>query len=112
MIAGMKVVYRVIWPNGKFYVGSDVTDSITYFGSPSQAAKAAIHADFADREQRRRMTITREILWESATASNAEVRRLEMQFIRSLGGNNPAIGYNRMPPFREEPRLAAGQNSK
>jgi hypothetical protein len=38
-----KVVYKVTWPNGKIYVGSDMTDSITYFGSPD---KRAIEADF------------------------------------------------------------------
>lgn len=96
----MKVVYKVTWPNGKIYVGSDLTDTVTYFGSPSLAAKDAICADFPDREQRRRMTVTREILWESETASDSEVRRIEVQFIRSLGGNDPAIGYNRTPPFR------------
>lgn len=97
----MKVFYKVTWPNGKIYVGSDMTDSIAYFGSPSAAAKAAIRADFPDCDQRRRMTVTREILWESETASDAEVRRVEMQCIRLLGGNDPAIGYNRTPPFRE-----------
>ena len=30
----MKVVYKVTWPNGKIYIGSDLTDSIRYFGSP------------------------------------------------------------------------------
>jgi hypothetical protein len=39
----MKVVYKVTWPNGKIYVGSDLTDSITYFGSPN---KRLIEADF------------------------------------------------------------------
>ena len=61
-----KVVYKVTWPNGKIYVGSDMTDSITYFGSPD---KRAIEADFPTRELRRDMTIRREILWESAAAA-------------------------------------------
>jgi hypothetical protein len=29
----MKVIYRVTYPNGKIYVGKDLTDTINYFGS-------------------------------------------------------------------------------
>jgi hypothetical protein len=29
------VVYKITYPNGKIYVGQDVTDSINYFGSAS-----------------------------------------------------------------------------
>ena len=50
----MKVIYKVTYPNGKIYVGQDVTDSINYFGS---ASSALIARDFT-REQRRRFTIT------------------------------------------------------
>jgi hypothetical protein len=31
----MKVVYKITYPNGKIYVGQDITDSIGYFGSPN-----------------------------------------------------------------------------
>ncbi|MCB8840648.1 hypothetical protein [Aurantimonas sp. VKM B-3413] len=48
----MKVVYKVTWPNGKIYVGSDTTDSIAYFGSPSKSARRAIEADFPTRTSR------------------------------------------------------------
>lgn len=47
-----KVVYRITYPNGKIYVGKDLTDSVNYFGS---ASDAAIAADFS-REQRRDFT--------------------------------------------------------
>jgi hypothetical protein len=30
-----KVIYKITWPNGKIYVGSDLTDTIRYFGSPN-----------------------------------------------------------------------------
>jgi hypothetical protein len=89
----MKVIYKITYPNGKIYVGMDLTDSINYFGS---AASAVIAADFT-REQRREFTIRKEIIWESETASDAEVRRMEIECIRSLRANNPAIGYNRSP---------------
>lgn len=89
-----KVVYKVTWPNGKIYVGSDMTNSITYFGSPD---KRVIEADFPTREIRRDMMIRREILWESETAADAEVRRVEREFILALRANDPAVGYNRNP---------------
>ncbi|MCX7007781.1 MAG: GIY-YIG nuclease family protein, partial [Kiritimatiellaeota bacterium] len=30
----MKVVYKITYPNGKIYIGKDLTDTIGYFGSP------------------------------------------------------------------------------
>jgi hypothetical protein len=38
-----------------------------------------------------------EILWESATAADAEVNAKEIERIRPLNANDPAIGYNRWP---------------
>jgi len=93
----MYIIYKITWPNGKIYVGSDLTDSITYLGSPH---KPSIVADFPSREARRVMRITREILWESDTASKGEVLRLEREFIVTLAANDPAIGYNRSPRRR------------
>lgn len=86
-----KVVYKITYPNGKIYVGSDVTDTLTYFGSVSDKVVAA---DF-DEETRRDFAIRKQILWESATASDSEVRRKEVEFILELEANNPAVGYNR-----------------
>ena len=71
----------------------DLTDSIGYFGSPSSRF---IGADFSP-EQRKDFTIRKEILWESQTATEAEVRRKEIEYIESLRANDPAIGYNRWP---------------
>ena len=91
----MKVVYKITYPNGKIYIGKDLTDSINYFGS---ANSKLIEADFT-REQRRDFTIRREILWESETASDQEVSLKEAEFIRLFRSNDPAIGYNRWPRF-------------
>jgi hypothetical protein len=91
----MNVIYMITYPNGKIYVGQDRTDSINYFGSPDSAL---IAKDFT-REQRHRFTITREILWESDTATQAEVTQKEIEFISSLKSNDPAVGYNR-PKFK------------
>jgi hypothetical protein len=90
----VKVVYKITWPNGKIYVGSDLTDSISYFGGP---AKHLIEADFPTREARRDISIRREILWESEEASGSEVRLKEKHFIIALRANDPAVGYNRTP---------------
>jgi hypothetical protein len=86
-----KVVYKITYPNGKIYVGSDLTDSANYFGS---ASSALIRNDFT-REELRDFTIRKEILWESEDATKSEVLRVEGQFIRELRSNDPAIGYNR-----------------
>jgi hypothetical protein len=31
----LKVIYQITYPNGKIYIGQDLTDSINYFGSAS-----------------------------------------------------------------------------
>ena len=94
----MKVIYRITFPNGKIYIGMDLTDTLTYFGSVDSSL---VESDFS-REQRRDFTIRKEILWESATASDQEVREKEIEFIRACGSNDPAIGYNRWPKFMAE----------
>lgn len=92
---GMKVIYKITYPNGKIYIGKDLTDSINYFGS---AASALIEKDFP-REQRHTFSVRREILWESDVAADGEVSRMEVEFIRAHRSNDPAIGYNRWPRF-------------
>ena len=62
----MKVVYKITYPNGKIYIGKDMTDSINYFGS---ADSELIAKDFT-QEERRDFTIRKEILWESEDASD------------------------------------------
>lgn len=93
----MKVIYKITYPNGKIYVGKDLTDSINYFGS---ANSEVIAKDFA-RENRREFLVKREILWESETATDAEVNAKEVEFIRAFRSNDPEIGYNRWPRFKE-----------
>lgn len=91
----MKVIYKTTYPNGKIYIGQDVTDSINYFGS---ANSALIAQDFT-REERRVFTVTRENLWESESATDEEVNQKELEFIRQFRSNDPSIGYNRWPRF-------------
>jgi hypothetical protein len=92
-----KQVYKITYPNGKIYVGSDLTGSISYFGSPT--AKQLIEADHAD--QRLDMTVRKEILWESETATKADVLAMERKLIVETGANNPEIGYNHSPRWTE-----------
>ena len=88
-----KVVYKVTYPDGKIYVGMDLTDTINYLGS---ADSHRIAKDFTP-DQRRDFTIRKEILWESDSASDIEVRRMEVEFIRKLRSNDLSVGYNRWP---------------
>jgi hypothetical protein len=92
----MKVVYEITYPNGKIYIGSDLTDDINYFGS---ANDDLIAGDFT-REQRRDFAIRKEIVWESETATDAEVRQKEFEYILTFRSNDPNVGYNRRPKFR------------
>lgn len=92
----MKVIYKITYPNGKIYVGKDLTDTISYFGS---ASAEAIAADFS-RDERRDFAVRKEILWGSETASDAEVNLKEVEYIKLLKSNDPSIGYNRWPKFR------------
>lgn len=94
----MKVIYKITYPNGKIYVGKDLTNSITYFGSPNPEL---IERDFPI-ETRKIFTVTREILWASEIASDAEVSAEEVRLIRELRANDPEFGYNRWPRFRGE----------
>ena len=91
-----KVIYKLTYPNGKIYVGSDLTDDICYFGS----ANAEIVALDFTRKQRKDFTVRRQILWESATASDSEVLQKEIKYIQALRSNDAAIGYNRRPKFK------------
>ena len=95
----MKVVYKITYPNGKVYVGMDLTDTMTYFGSVDSRTVAQ---DFT-REPRRDFTIRKQVLWESDSATDAEVRSIELAHIRELRSNDPAIGYNRWPRHVAEP---------
>ena len=83
---GLKLIYKITYPNGKIYIGKDLTDSINYFGS---ANSDLIEKDF---------TIQREILMELKDEN--EINTNESKFILKYQSNNTAIGYNRWPTFK------------
>lgn len=92
----MKVIYKITYPNGKIYIGKDLTGTLNYFGSPSSLL---IENDFAPVDKRD-FTIRKEILWESETATDQEVNRKEVEFITEFSANDLAIGYNRWPKLK------------
>lgn len=89
----MKVIYRITYPNGKIYIGKDLTDSINYFGS---ASSTLIAMDFTE-EERKDFSIRKEILWESKEATDQEVNCEEVRQILLHNSNDPSIGYNQWP---------------
>jgi hypothetical protein len=97
----LKQVYKITYPSGKIYIGKDIYGSHRYFGSPSMDL---VNADFAalSPEARRSYSVHKEILWESETATDAELAAKEVEFIRKFRSNDPSIGFNRWPKLSPE----------
>lgn len=94
----MKVIYKITYPNGKIYIGLDLTGTLNYFGS----ANSKLLAQDFTREQQRNFTIRKEILEEYPDdTDNTELYRREIDLIREHGANNPTKGYNRNPKFSQ-----------
>lgn len=96
----MKQVYKITYPNGKIYIGKDLTGSLTYFGSVDSKY---VENDFTEA-QRRDFTIRKEVLWESPDATDQEVSEKEVGFIRANSSNNPKVGYNKWPKQQKNDR--------
>lgn len=96
-----KQVFKITYPNGKTYVGLDPTGKVSYFGGPS--ADEPISSDLA--EHRLDLTVRKQILWESDTATAAEARAIETTLIREHCSADPKVGYNVaaqvLPPAKE-----------
>ena len=93
---GTKVIYKITYPNGKVYIGKDLTKTLTYFGSVNSEL---VENDFTPEEMRD-FTIRKEILMESEDEN--EINKNESKFILEYQSNNPAIGYNQWPKFKGE----------
>jgi hypothetical protein len=93
----LKTIYRITYPNGKIYIGKDLTNTFRYFGSPNSKL---LESDFTD-EEKKDFTIRREILWQSNDVTDREVNKKEIELILKFQSNNPKIGYNRSPKFKE-----------
>lgn len=98
----MKQVYKITYPTGKIYIGKDSVGSARYFGSPDMDL---VNADFEHLPKSKRLdyTVRKQILWESETATEAELSAMEVEMIREHQSNNPEIGYNQWPKFNKKP---------
>ena len=96
----MKQVYVITYPTGKIYVGKDSMGSCRYFGSPN---RDLINADFEKlpHHVRHDYTVRKQILWESADATEQELSAKEVEFIRLYRANDPEVGYNRWSTVSE-----------
>ena len=95
----MKQVYMLTYPTGKIYIGKDNFGSYRYFGSPDIGV---INEDFKNLpvEVQKDYSVRKTILWESETATEEELARAGVEYIRKHQSNNPDIGYNRWPRFK------------
>jgi hypothetical protein len=91
-----KVIYKITYPNGKIYIGKDLTNSLTYFGSVDSLY---VEADFT-RDEMKCFTVTKEIIFE--TEDTNEVNKLEAKLIKEYKSNNPKFGYNKWPKFNPQ----------
>ncbi len=90
----LKVIYKITYPNGEIYIGKDLTNTLTYFGSVNSDL---VSQDFTHKEQMD-FSIKKEILMESENTK--EINASESKFILEYQSNNPVIGYNRWPKFK------------
>jgi hypothetical protein len=96
----IRQVYKVTYPTGKIYIGKDLYGSYRYFGSPDPEIVNKDFESLTDSE-RKKYSVTKEILWESASCSEKELAQKEVEFIREFDSNNPAVGYNRWPKHQK-----------
>ena len=92
------VIYKIIFPNGKIYIGKDIATaghSLRYFGSWNNELVAA---DFS-KEQLINFTLRKEILFESSDKNEVSIK--EAEYIIKNKSNDPTIGYNQWPKFKD-----------
>jgi len=92
-------IYKITYPTGKIYVGKDTYGSYRYFGSPNVEI---VNADFMklSEQERKDYIVRKEILWESESCTEKELSVKEIEFIQKFDANNPDVGYNRWPKYR------------
>ena len=93
-------IYKITYPTGKIYIGSQPYLSFRYFGSPD---RDLINKDFLElpEELRKDYTCRKQILWEKTNCSDSEMFAMENKLIIEHQSNNPKIGYNRRPKYSE-----------
>jgi len=91
----IKNIYKITYPNGKIYIGKDLTNTLNYFGS---ADSSMIEKDFSEIEKEN-FTIKKEIIFKSFDVKEINVK--EVEFINKFKSNNPKIGYNKWPKYKK-----------
>ena len=92
-------VYKIIFPNGKIYVGADwgrnaATDVVSYFGSFKKSA-TLILKEHEEHIKSKSFIITKEILYEAFNQTPEHIWAKEREFITMLDAKNPSVGYNK-----------------
>ena len=96
----MKQIYMITYPTGKTYISKDSVGSYRYIGSPDMDI---VNADFErlPDEVRKDYKIRKQILWESEDCDKSELSTMEVEYIRQYQSNNPEVGCNRWPRFKQ-----------
>jgi len=86
----MKQIFKITFPNNKIYIGKDLTGSITCLGDFNPGD---VNNDYRNIKIPC-FTIRKEVLWESESADDSELREREAQYIKIFKADNPKFGYN------------------
>ena len=93
-------VFRITFPNGKIYVGSDTAstaklDFFKYFGSPAKA-KSEMLEDLGDfLSGHKAYVLKKDILYSEKNVRVGDILQIEQKYIKTLNAKEPEIGYNR-----------------
>ena len=89
----MKQIYKISYPTGKIDIGEDSVGSYRYFGRPNMEL---VNQDFMGLPEniRKDYTVRNKILLESNDATERELSKKEVEFIRKFDSKNTAKGYN------------------
>ena len=92
-VVSMGVIYKIIYPNGKIYIGQDRTNDINYFGS---AKSETIACDFTQKEADD-FIVRKIILERHCNITIQQLNILERKYIEKFNSNDNKVGYNRTP---------------
>ncbi len=93
-------VFKITFPNGKIYVGSDTAkiakiDYFKYFGSPVKAKNEMAIEMGEYLEGKKAYVLKKEILYSQENVKVGGVLQIEQQNLKALNAKDPSIGYNR-----------------
>lgn len=93
-------VFKVTFPNGKIYIGSDTAlnakiDFFKYFGSPKKG-KNDMYNDLKEYiDQKIPYKVQKEILYAAENLKIGDILKAEQYYIKYFNSKDPCIGYNR-----------------